>query len=491
MGFLKSRVFRFIASLGLALLFYFLCPPCFSKMYLGGVLLLLVLIINLPTIFGNKWLTHLTRLAVGGLFIFSGFIKANDPVGFSYKLEEYFDVFGQGFSCDMKVVSDGKTGIPCEDEAFRNEQEKKKQAALEAKRAIDPNYVEPQPPTPPVSSFKPLWEFFAHHSLFFAIFICGFEIALGIFLLLGLQVRWTLFLLLAMIVFFSFLTFYSACCNKVTSCGCFGDAIKLTPWESFWKDLILLILIAVLYVGEQHIKPLFKNTIVMAGIAGIGLFASFAFPVYTWRHMPVIDFRPYAIGTNLYEASKNKDPKITGCTTDSVAYYFYYKKIGSNIIDTIGPGEDFPDSTWDYYCRYDKKIRTGNCKATVLDFHLGDPESGADYTDSILQMKGVQFFLVMYDLSKTDYSVMPQVNKFYEAAAKNGTPFNGLSNVQMDSVMVYRTKTKASYPMLTVDGTALKTVLRSNPGLVMLKDGVVVGMWHSNDFPEYSEAMKK
>jgi len=284
-------------------LFYFLCPPCFSKTYLGIVLALLVIIINFNTFFGRfRWLTHITRILVGGLFIFSGFIKANDPIGFSIKLEEYFQVFGEGFSCDMKIEGESQANIPCVKEE-------------KAAQAVKPSE----------SVLKPMYDFFAKHSLFLAIFICGFEIVLGIFLLLGIQVRWTLLLLLAMIVFFSFLTFYSACCNKVTSCGCFGDAIKLTPWESFWKDLILLILISILFVGEQNIQPLFRNRIVLYGVAAIGLFASFAFPVYTWRHLPIIDFRPYKIGTNLWEASQFKDPAKTGCVKDSVAMIFYYK----------------------------------------------------------------------------------------------------------------------------------------------------------------------
>lgn len=496
MGFLKSRVFRFIASLGLAAIFYFLCPPCFSKMYLGGVLLLLVLIINLPKIFGYKWLTHLTRIAVGGLFIFSGFIKANDPVGFSIKLNEYFEIFEQGFSCDMQVAAT-KSTIPCQEEVDKRNAAEKLQKEEDAKRAANPNYVTPPPPAPKVSAFKPLWEFCSEHSLFLAIFICGFEMAVGIFLLLGLKVRWTLFLLLAMIVFFAFLTFYSACCNKVNSCGCFGDAIKLTPWESFWKDLILLILIAVLFVGEQHIKPPFKNSIVIAGIAGIGLFGSFAFPVYTMRHLPVIDFRPYAIGTNLWEASQNKDPKTTGCKPDSVRItYFYQNSKTGEIIHFLSVSKDtmnkvLDDSLMNYYCRDLKLISKGNCAATVLDFGITDLESGEMLTDSLLKMKGVEFLLIMHDMDLAERSAMPAVNAFYDACAKAHTPFYALSNGSYEQDEAFKKETGAKYPIHSVDGTALKTVIRSNPGLLMLKDGVVIAKWHFNDFPAYSAAMQK
>jgi uncharacterized membrane protein YphA (DoxX/SURF4 family) len=489
MGFIRSRLFRFIASIGLAALFYFLCPPCFNKMYLLGVLLLLVLIINLGQYIGRvSILTQIVRVAVGGLFIFSGFIKANDPVGFSIKLNEYFEVFDQGFSCDMQVANPNGNTIPCEIEVVAREQKAKEEAAINGAAAGNGSVIAPPQKTGFMHS---VWEWFGEHSVFLAIVITGFEMALGFFLLLGLQVRWTLLLLLAMIVFFSFLTFYSACCNKVTSCGCFGDAIKLTPWESFWKDLILLILISILFVGEHNIKPLFKNQIVLAGVAGILLFASFAFPVYTYRHLPVIDFRPYKIGTNLYEASHPKDPGTTGCQNDSMIITYYYKQQGTGkIIHFRSTSLDsFPDSTFDYYCRHDFLVRKGNCAATVLDFNLVDPETGNSLNDSLLRLKGVQFFLVMEDLDKTDHDAMGRINLLYAECEKKHIPFNGLSNGDPEHVNNFRVQTGAKFPMLQVDGTALKTMIRSNPGLMMLRDGVVVGMWHANDIPTLENAL--
>jgi uncharacterized membrane protein YphA (DoxX/SURF4 family) len=492
MGFLKSRLFRFIASLGLAALFFFLCPPCFSKVYLGIVLALLVIIINANRFFGQfRWLTHIARFLVGGLFIFSGFIKANDPVGFGIKLDEYFEVFEQGFSCDMQLHQESVKGVPCnkpvEQPQLTPLQEKVK-ALLEAKQA------EARKST---FLFK-MWEFFREHSLPLAIIICGFEMVLGLFLLLGVQVRWTLLLLLAMIVFFAFLTFYSACCNKVTSCGCFGDAIKLTPWESFWKDLYLLLLISVIFVGEQNVKPLFKNRIVLAGVAAIGLFASFAFPVYTYRHLPIIDFRPYKIGTNLWEASQNKDPKETGCKKDSmiITYYYQNQRTGEMVHFRYEHIKDsFPtDTLFKIYCRDDKLVYKGNCGATVLDFNLNDPETGETLNDSLLHnYKGIQFFLVMEDIAKADTADFRKVNAFYEEcrSVKNNMPFNALSSASYDQAKAFREATGAKFPMLQVDQTALKTVIRSNPGLVMLKDGVVTAMWHYNDFPEFKDVMEK
>jgi len=524
MNFLKSRVFRLILSVGVALVLFLVWPPCFSKMTLLWVMALLLIIINLDQYIGKvKILTHLTRIAVGGLFIFSGFIKANDPAGFSYKLNEYFEVFGHGFSCEMKDTVQTGNACPCkpepkpveivvgdfqvvvpdsayvdingdsivnaddssqvystyEDKAYQEAYQKAVEASMQKVEVHE-------------SALKPMWDFFAEHSLLLSILICGVEIVLGIFLLIGWQVRWTLWLFLAMIVFFSFLTFYSACCNKVTSCGCFGDAIKLTPWESFWKDLILLILIALLFAGKDNIKKISSNSILMAALIGIGTFLSFAIPVYTYRHLPLIDFRPYAIGTNLYDASHYKDPATTGCVTDSTIYEFYmFQKKEDSLAGNFSmfTMDNYPDSTWTYYCRFDRKVREGNCSATILDFNFTDPETQATITDSILQMKGVQFFIVMYDIDIAEMDAMPAVNSFYDEAAKANTPVHALVNVAKDRIDLFKTQSGAKYPFISVDQTALKTVIRSNPGLVMLRDGVVVGMWHYNDWPEYNEAM--
>lgn len=460
--FLQSRLFRAIASLGLAALFYFLCPPCFNKFYLLGVLALLVIIINFNGFFERFSIpTHVARILVGGLFIFSGFIKANDPVGFSYKLEEYFEVFGSGFSCDMKVA-DGD-GPDCE----KNDE---KAAAAAPKEE---------------SFLKPVWDFFAHYSLPMSIMICGVEIVLGIFLLMGFQVRLSLWLFLAMIVFFSFLTFYSACCNKVTSCGCFGDAIKLSPWESFWKDLILLILIAVLFVGKDHIKPVIGNKMIFFGIIGIGTIASFWFPVHTWRHLPMIDFRPYKIGTNICKDLQRPEP----CVDDQYETILYYQNLKDQSIKPFTV-KNYPWAdtlNWKWYCTKSKLVKKGNCSPKIPDFSISNPATGTDTTQSLTCMQGPQFILVMYDIGKADRSAMGSINDFYTLCQKNNIPFYALSAALEDQVAQFRTETKAAYPFYSTDGTALKTAIRSNPGLILVVDGVVKAMWHHNDWPSFDD----
>lgn len=185
-----------------------------------------------------KYIVNISRILVGVLFIISGFIKLNDPVGFSFKLEEYF--------------SQGVLDLP--------------------------------------------W--LMSYALAISIFMVIFEVLLGVMLLVGFRVKFTMWSLLLMIVFFTFLTFYSAFFNKVTDCGCFGDAIKLTPWESFTKDIVLLVLIVVLFVGRKYIKSIFgsntKRIITLVVLVLCIIYAN-----YVLNHLPVIDFRPYKIGANI------------------------------------------------------------------------------------------------------------------------------------------------------------------------------------------------
>ena len=185
-----------------------------------------------------KVITQIVRILVGVLFIISGLLKLNDPVGFSFKLEEYF--------------AENVLNIPL----------------------------------------------FIPYALLIAVLVVIFEVVLGIMLLIGFKTKFTIWSLLLMILFFTFLTFYSAYFNKVTDCGCFGDALKLTPWESFTKDVVLLVFIMILFFNQKYIQPLFGKlgqnaTIFMAYTACL------FFAYYVLMHLPVFDFRAYKVGTDI------------------------------------------------------------------------------------------------------------------------------------------------------------------------------------------------
>lgn len=301
-----------------------------------------------------KIVTTIARIFVGILFIISGFIKANDPLGFSYKLDEYFLVFHM----------------------------------------------------PWLSSI----------SLLLAMFICVFEIALGVAALIGYRMRLITWLLMLMIVFFTFLTFYSAWFDVVKDCGCFGDALKLKPWESFWKDIILLTLISILFIRKWDVKPLFNESGGKAAFY-LAIISSAAFTWYCYEHLPVKDFRPYAIGKNISEGMKLPE----GAVTDSTVMKFIYEKDGKSVELDMNQIGDL-DSTYKFIDRIDKKVREGD-KAPIHDFSIKDA-AGGDNTKEILETEDYVFMLVAYDLTKTNEKVQPQLNAFVEECNKRGILFS-------------------------------------------------------------------
>lgn len=369
-----------------------------------------------------KILTQLCRILVGVLFIFSGLIKANDPLGFSYKLDEYFSVFGMEFLQPM--------------------------------------------------------------SLFFAIFICAYEIIFGFMLLIGSKVKLTVWALLLMILYFTFLTFYSAYYDKVKECGCFGDFLHLTPWQSFYKDIALLVTILILLPGKKYIQPIFGGKIEM-GLNILVTIFSIAFPLYTWNYLPVKDFRPYAIGKNIQEGMKLPE----GAKKDSIVMVFIYEKDGKQMeisYDDVMKGK--VDSTYKYIDRRDKVIIEGD-KPAIHDFTIASTD-GSDYTEQILNYDGYYFFLIMYDLNKANRSIFGAINDFTRLCRQDSIPIIALT-ASADQIDSFKKETGTDIDFYLTDQITLKTMIRSNPGLMLFKKGTVIDMWHYNSFPSFSDVKEK
>jgi uncharacterized membrane protein YphA (DoxX/SURF4 family) len=373
-----------------------------------------------------KYLVTLCRFLVGVLFIISGLIKSNDTIGFAYKLEEYYQVFGTEFLISSAVIQ--------------------------------------------------------------AMAICIVEIVLGVMLLIGYRKKLTLFLLMSMIVFFTFLTFYSAYYNKVTDCGCFGDALHLTPWQSFGKDIALLLLISVLVIGNKHIKPLFGNKTSNV-VLGIALVINIAFPVYTFNYLPVIDFRPYAIGNDIVE-------QMNGGRPGKFDTRFIYKNLQTGkdeelsqppYTDTIN--WEIDSLKWTFVDTKQIVLDPGEL-APIHDFSIADVE-GNDYTDDFLKHDSLQFLLVSYDLNKANLSIQPTINEFALACEKAGIPFIGLTSNTPEKIDEFRHEVQAPYPYYITDATQLKTMIRSNPGLMLLKGSKILNMWHHHSFPSFEEFRKE
>ncbi len=433
--FLSSKLFRLIWSLGLAALLYYVCPPCFSKTTLAIVLGVLVLLVNGSGFIGKfPIITHIARFLVGGLFIFSGFIKANDPVGFSYKLEEYFDVF----------KADSGLGI---------------------------------------------FESFAHIALPLAVVLCVSEMALGFMLLVGYKARLTLGLLFAQIAFFTFLTFYSACFNKVTTCGCFGDFLVLKPWTSFWKDVALLILITLLISGRDNINELF-TPLITTSLTIIAIVLSFAFPIYAYRNLPPLDFRAYKIGDNI---KKNMETPA-GYKPAEYESGFIYENLKTGEQKHFNmqnyPWQD--TLNWKWVATDNVLIHDAVNAPKIVDFSILSLD-GADIRDSVLNVKEYLFLLVCYDLDKTDDdpTLHAKLNDLYKLATADKVGMLALTANDAKRIDTYKHEHQALYDFANADGIVLKTMIRSNPGLILIKDGTVIMKWHHNNLPTYSEVKAK
>ena len=358
-----------------------------------------------------KYLVNISRILVGLLFIFSGLIKINDPVGFSFKLEEYFGP--TVFNIDFLLP-----------------------------------YVLP-----------------------LAIFIVVLEVLLGVFLLIGLKKEFTIYSLFAMIVFFTFLTWYSAYFNKVTDCGCFGDAIKLTPWESFTKDVILLVLIVIIMIGLKYIKPLFNNKLLYI-FPSISLILCIVIVNQVLSHLPLIDFRPYKVGANIID-----NMVIPEDSKKAVFRYDWLFNINGEkkVISTSG---NFPDSEGTFVSVDTELIEEGY-EPPILDFsmELGD----IDYTDELMKEQKLIIF-VFYNISKTNSDAIVGLKETVELAVINDYKVIGLTASGEIDVNSFESENDIDIDFYFCDETALKTIVRSNPAAIKLHEGTIIQKTHWNDF---------
>lgn len=366
------------------------------------------------------------RLFVGLLFIFSGLIKANDPLGFGYKLQEYFEVFHTTFLNDYAAA--------------------------------------------------------------ISITICALEIILGIALLIGYKGRQVSWGLLLLILFFTFLTFWSAAFDVVKSCGCFGDAIPLTPWQSFLKDLVLLALIAFIFVNRRYIQPVFSSPGAMNTLMVLAVIFSFGVGIYTYNYLPFVDFLPYKVGSNLPENMRIPP----GAPRDEyvITYTLKNKKSGETQKMTDKEylkTEIWKDANWEIVGNPENQLVKKGYEPKIRDLIIADSQ-GTDYTAEIIENPYYNLVVVAYNLDKANDHGMGNINAIAVNAAEHYNVRTVLltSNTS-ESAEAYRKKHKLSMEIFNADAVPLKSMVRSNPGLLLLKNGVVVNKWHFHTLPSYEE----
>ncbi len=366
----------------------------------------------------RKIIDQFSRFFVGALFIFSGLIKLNDPIGTEIKMEEYFEVFAEDFG-----------------------------------------------------SF---FMFFKPYALEIGFILIVLEVVLGIALLINYRVRITSIILLALIIFFTFLTFYSAYFNKVTDCGCFGDAIKLTPWESFTKDVILIVFILHIFWYRDKYQPVLRTreghaVIIVSTLVCIGL------GIYAIQHLPFIDFRPYKIGNNIKEQMQPQEQPV-------FEYVFQRKDNGEEV-----HSEKYLTDTLVYKYISVRQTNEDKTKAKITDYSVSSVE-GEDVTENTFQ--GNKLLFIVYDATKASGENMDKIRKLTEDldGKVEMMAFTASSSEQFE---IFRHEYQLAIPYYFVDATVLKTIVRSNPGITLWKDGTVKGMWHHNDTPEAAEVLER
>ena len=366
-----------------------------------------------------KIVRTISRIFVGIIFIFSGFVKVIDPLGSTYKFVDYFNAFHMSF--------------------------------------------------------------FIPFAIYLAILLSIAELIIGISLLFNVKIKIGAWSVLLFMSFFTFLTFILAIYNPVSDCGCFGDALILTNWQTFFKNLIIIVPTIIIFIERNKFKTSY-SCIEQWSIVGFFAIVMFYISIYSYNHLPIIDFRPYKIGTHIPEKMIIPD----NAPQDEYETLLYYEKDGEVKEFSL---KNIPDSTWTWVETKNKLLKQGY-HPPIHDFSISTID-GDDITDIILDSDDYYFLLVAYNIETTDLDCQNKVNDFADFCLDNGFKFICLTSSTNEQIEDFRQITNAQYEFGNTDEITLKTIIRSNPGLVLLKKGVIINKWHFNDIPEINQLSNK
>ena len=366
----------------------------------------------------SRLLASISRTLLGLVFIFSGAVKAIDPLGTVYKIEDYLKAFG-GFFTEL----------------------------------------------------LPLAEVAAWGLIIL-------ELLLGVCMVLNIRTQWTSWISLIFYLVMTPLTLYIALTNPVSDCGCFGDAVVLTNWQTFWKNVVLITLAIILVALRKHTRQLWSNWMEVV-LATLTIIAAIAFMTWTRLHLPVKDFRPYKIGNHLPTLMEYPDD----AEPDVYEYSFVYEKDGVEQTFTL---DNYPkgDSTWTFVRSNSKLIKKGY-EPPIHDFEIINAE-GEDLTWDILESEEPVTLVVMYDLAKADKKQMAKVEALLgdEAMRQEGDEAGVyiLTGSGTDEIINF----SLEYPVLsdcicTCDPVTLKTIVRANPGVIVVQNGIVIDKYNLRD----------
>lgn len=361
----------------------------------------------------------ISRLLFGVVFIFSGFVKAIDPLGSTYKFQDYFLAF------DME------------------------------------------------------WMF--PLALPLAIIMSGLELLIGIAVLLGIKMRWSAWGGLLFMLFFTPLTLYIALYEPVSDCGCFGDALVISNWATFYKNIFILAAAVLIFYYRNTFRPLWseRKDWILIGIISV-LVVSLS--VYSLRNLPPIDFRPWKVGNDIESLLQPIQDEIAEYT-----FVYRNKESGEEAEFTV---ENLPSGDeWEFVDRKEVIIQE-YIAPPIGDFVVLD-EYSYDVAEELLGNPDYQFLLVSYDLHRANTRFFDEINAFAQKAEEDGVSFVGLTGNSFEDIEVFRHNLQSGYPFYQADVIKLKTMVRANPGLILMKDWKVLAKWHARNIPDYDQVKQK
>ncbi|MDR1698753.1 MAG: DoxX family protein [Prevotellaceae bacterium] len=363
------------------------------------------------------------RILFGIVFIFSGFVKAIDPLGFAYKIKEYIEPLGV--------------------------------------------------------------EWFSYFALPVAVGLCALEFVIGACVLMGFKSRLMGLLSILFMAVMTPLTLYVAIFNPVTDCGCFGDALVIGNWETFYKNIVFSAFAIIIFVWHKEIKPVFKSEKLQFISAAFVTLTILAFSAYCLYYLPIIDFRPYKIGNNIIE--KMSIPE--GAPKDEFEpATFIYAKDGEEREFTLQSG-DFPDSSWTFVRQgREQKLLKKGFEPAIRDFVIESAEMG-EVTDWVTGNENYLFLLAVPFVEKASTRNYEEINRIFDFARENGYDFFAVTASGSEDIEAFRAKTGAAFEFFNADEKIIQAMIRANPGLILLKNGTVYGKWSHNRLPSFDKPL--